>query len=412
MNKMILVLKNELRNTILRRSYLLTLFLLPLGSFIVIMIIAALQRSDASQQMISNLLSPAPKVSLEGYIDQSGVIKLLPKGLEDKLQPFASEADARRALDEGVIAAFYLIPPDYLENGEVIYTRPDFNPLGGLSQTQTIGQVLTYNLANGDMNLVDRVQTPMRTEVVTTTEQPQRNPDDMLTFFLPYGVTLLFYIVILSSASLMLNSVTIEKQNRVMEILMTSITPTQMLTGKIIALGIAGLLQTVVWSGAGFGLLRLSGQTFSLPAAFQLPWTILVWGIVFFLGGYALYASLMAGLGALVPNLREASQATTVVILPMIVPLMLISALISDPNGTLSVVLSIIPLTSPVSMMTRLAAANVPLWQILLSVVLLLATVLLVIRSVAGMFQAQNLLSGKSFNVKIFLKALFGRYTP
>ena len=147
--------------------------------------------------------------------------------------------------------------------------------------------------------------------------------------------------MIFGSASMMLNSITNEKQNRVIEILMTSVTPAQMLTGKIIALGIVGLLQTLVWSGTGFVLLRLSGRTFEIPAAFQLDPVFLLWGLAFFVAGYAVYASLMAGVGALVPNIKEASQATFVLIIPLIIPLMLISALIQKPNGGLSVFLSL-----------------------------------------------------------------------
>jgi ABC-2 type transport system permease protein len=98
-----------------------------------------------------------------------------------------------------------------------------------------------------------------------------------------------------------------------------------------------------------------------------------------------------------------------VIILPLILPLLLINNLISNPNGTLSVLLSIFPLTSPVSMMTRLAAADVPIWEPILAVLILVGTVYLVIRAVAGMFRAQNLLSGQTFKIGIFFKELFGR---
>jgi ABC-2 type transport system permease protein len=125
--------------------------------------------------------------------------------------------------------------------------------------------------------------------------------------------------------------------------------------------------------------------------------------------GYAVYASLMAGVGALVPNMREATQATIVLLIPMMIPLMLISGLSSKPNGPLAVVLGLFPLTSPVTMMARLAAAQVPTWQLLLAVLLLAVTAYLVLRSVAGMFRAQNLLSGQPFKLKIYLQALLGR---
>jgi ABC-2 type transport system permease protein len=220
---------------------------------------------------------------------------------------------------------------------------------------------------------------------------------------------MLFYIIILSAASLLLSSVAKEKENRTMEILLATVTPQQLLSGKIIGLGLLGLLQVVVWVGTGRILLARGATTFNLSQAFQLPPSFLFWGLLFFLLGYAVYASLMAGLGALVPNLREATQATILVIFPLIIPIVLLSVLIQQPNGTLAVVLSLFPLTAPVAMMTRLAAGSVPLWQTVLSAVLLAITAVLIVRSVARMFRAQTILSGQPFSPKLFISTLFGK---
>lgn len=408
MSKILLVLKNELVRVIFRRSFILMLFLLPLVSSGVFLTVSYLKGREAAQP--GGAAQSATVV--EGYVDLSGVVKTLPEQAKDTLRPYASEAEARSALQAGKISAFYVVSKDYLESGRIYYYRPDFNPLSNKSQSDEFEYALMYNLVGQNQVLASRIEQPLSRlvrEVQAQAGQPQRDTDDMLTFFLPYGVTMLFYIVIFGSASLLLNSITDEKQNRVMEILMTSLTPAQLLSGKIIALGIAGLLQTVVWSLTGFVLLRLGKQTFQIPDSFQLPPSILAWGVVFFLLGYALYASLMAGVGALVPNLREASQATMVLVLPLILPLMLISLLANQPNGLVSVVLSLFPLTSPVAMMTRLSAASVPVWQLLAAVVLLIATAYLTLRAAAGMFRAQNLLSGRSFNMKLFFQALIGR---
>ena len=226
---------------------------------------------------------------------------------------------------------------------------------------------------------------------------------------MPYATTIAFYIVILGASSLLLSSVAKEKENRVIEILMVSVNPHQLLTGKVIGLGIAGLIQTVIWVGTGFIILRLSGRTFSIPTGYDLPVSFLIWGLVFFLLGYLVYASLMAGLGALVPNLREASQATFVVILPLIIPMFVISILINEPHGVLATTLSFFPLTAPVTMMTRLAAGGVPLWQPFVAAGLLALTALFVIRAVARFFHAQTLLSGQDFSLKRYFNALLGR---
>ncbi len=410
MNKTLLVLKNEFITVVTRRSFILTLVLIPLIGFLVTLAVGALQSgSGGGGNPLTEIISPSLQNSFEGYVDSSGLVKDIPPLLIKRLRAFSSEKDAQTALRIGEITAYYLISPDYLQSGKVVYVRPDFNPVGGISQSYVINQLLEYNLLNGDMRLFNRMINSMNLETVSLSQQPARDSSNPLTFILPYIVTMFFYIVILTSASLLLSNVSHEKENRVIEIMMTSVTPLQMLTGKIIALGAAGLLQTVVWSGAGLLLLRFGGSNLNVPLAFQLPASFLVWGAVFFLLGYALYGSLMAGLGALVPNMREATQATTVIIIPLVLPLLLINNLINDPNGSLSVILSIFPLTSPVTMMTRLSAAHIPFWQPALAVGLLVLTVYIIIRAVAGMFRAQNLLSGQPFKLKFYFKELFGR---
>ncbi len=409
MNKTLLVLKNEFITVVTRRSFILSLVLIPLIGFVITLAVGALQKGSGSSNPLTEIISPSLQSSVEGYVDSSGLVKTIPQGLVKRLRAYATEQEAQTALRIGEITAYYLIAPDYLQTGKVVYVRPDFNPIGGLTQSWVIEQLLEYNILNGDQRLFNRMSSTMNLETVSLTQQPARDASNPLTFILPYVVTMFFYIVILTSASLLLSNVSHEKESRVIEIMMTSVTPLQMLTGKIVALGAAGLLQTVVWSGAGLLLLRLGGTSLNVPLAFQLPASFLVWGAIFFLLGYALYGSLMAGLGALVPNMREATQATTVIIIPMVVPLLLINNLISDPNGSLSVILSLFPLTAPVTMMTRLAAGQIPFWQPVLAMALLFLTVYFIIRAVSGMFRAQNLLSGQPFKLKMYFKELLGR---
>lgn len=411
MNKTWLVLINEFRSAFFRKSYLLTLVLIPLTSLIVLLIVSGLQKFSGvdAGAMVNNLFVPGAQNTTEGFVDQSGLIKTIPDDFVNNLVRYTTEEEAKTASTDKKISAYYIIPENFLETGDIIYIRPDYNPLGGITQTSAINGLIDYNLVDGNVELSYRVQNPLNVKKIDLSNSVQREDSNMLTFFLPYVVTFLFYTTILTSSSLLLNSISNEKQNRVLEILMTSVTPMQMLTGKIIALGLTGLLQTVIWSGAGLLMLRFSGRAFSLSSAFQLPASILLWGILFFILGYAVYASLMAGIGALVPNLREGSQLTTIVILPLIVPLMFISTMIQTPNSPLAMVLSIFPLTSPVSMMTRLAATNVPFWQCALALVLLLGTAYLFIRASAGLFRAQNLLSGKSVTAKDFVRALAGK---
>jgi ABC-type Na+ efflux pump, permease component len=411
MSKTILVFRNEFLSIIRKRSFLITLFLLPLIGMISMLVISTIQKSTGQDagSIIGGLFAPAVKLESEGFVDESGLVKTIPKGYENKLTQFSTEEEAKQALLDNKISAYYVIAKDFLATGNVIYVRPDFNPMGGATQSSAIDALMAYALTDGNLNLAYRVQNPVNIEQKSLSNQPQRDVENPLTFIIPYVVTFLFYIVILTSASLMLSSITDEKKNRVLEILMTSITPRTMLTGKIIALGLVGLLQTVVWLGSGLLMLRFSGQNFALADAFQLPASLMLWGVIYFIFGYAIYASMMAALGALVPNLREASQATTVIIMPMVVPLVFISQLIQTPNSGLTTFLSLFPLTSSITMMTRLSATHVPVWQLIASLVLLAGTAVLLVRAAAGMFRAQTLLSGSSFSLKSYFRTLLGK---
>ena len=117
------------------------------------------------------------------------------------------------------------------------------------------------------------------------------------------------------------------------------------------------------------------------------------WGIAYFVLGFLTYASVMAGLGSIAPSAREAGQFTFLVLLPLMVPLWLNAIILREPNGTLATVLSLFPLSSPVSMPTRLMTAAVPAWQPVTGLVLLMLTAWGVIRLSARLFSADNLLS-------------------
>lgn len=408
MKKIRTVFKYEFTNILRSRSFLLTLILIPLAGFLVIIIMSALQKDNRASPL-TDILTPSTELTISGLVDLSGIVTTIPDDFAALITLIPDEEHALAAMEEQEISGYYLIPADYLDVGRVDYYRADFNPLAGSENTYIIARLLEVNLLQSDPLLQERLGNLLNLETNYQSSEPQRDPFSGLTYFLPYGITILFYILILGTSSTMLSSVANEKQHRVMEMLLTSMTPTEMLTGKILALGSIGLLQTITWLTSGYLLLRLSGRSFDIPMALEIPVSLILWGILFFLLGYAMYASLMAGLGAMVPNLREASQATFVVIMPLIIPLFFINALIGQPNSGISLVLSFFPLTSPVAMMTRLAATNLPFWQPLLAALLQAATAYLIVKSVAGMFRAQTLLTGQSFNIKMFIKALAGK---
>jgi ABC-2 type transport system permease protein len=411
MNKTLLVLRHELTTTFRRRSFLIMALGLPLLAVVVFAVLTFL-RSDADGSASSSPTPDRPEIEVEGYVDQSGLIRTIPDAIPlDHLLAYADEDQAKLALASGEIAAYYVIPTDYVETGELFYVYPDTTPLLSDGQEWVIFRTLLENLV-GDAKLAEMVWDPIHLEWTSlAAEQPAAGESNEVAQFIPAVMVILLYVSFMINANLLAESVSGEKENRTMEILMVSISPRQMLIGKIVALGTAGLVQIIVWVGTALVLINLGGQTFALPEGFTIPASVLVWGVVFYLLGYAVYGSLMAGVGALTSRMKDASSASFLILSPLMVGYMigLLAPLAEETQGLLPVVLSMFPLTAPVLMMMRWTDGSVPLWQLLLSAALMLGTAYLIVRAVAAMFHAQNLLSGQPFSPKRFFRALFGR---
>lgn len=413
MKKILIVLRNEIVTVLSRPSFWLASLGLPLLAGVIFTVIGAINKSSVATETLSQVLS-GPQVMLpEGYVDLGGIINSIPESVPpDTFIRFPDEASARQALEKGEISAFYIVAEDYIESGGLTYVRPDFNPLSSSGdQSGMFNWVVEVNLVDGDWFFANLVNGPLLVEEISLEPTNlQYEEDSPFAFIIPYVVTLLIYMLIISSSSLLLGNISKEKENRIIEVLLTSVTPRQLLTGKIIGLGIVGLGQAILWLGTSYVLFNKSSQVFQLLAQIKIPFSFLAWGIAFFLLGYAVYASLMAGLGAMAPNLREASQSIFIVMIPLIIPLFFASTVFAeDPHGPIATVLSLFPLTAPVAMMARLASGGVPWWHPWLAALLTLGTAILIVRAVAGMFRAQTLLAGQGFNIKVYLRALVGR---
>jgi ABC-2 type transport system permease protein len=231
--------------------------------------------------------------------------------------------------------------------------------------------------------------------------------DRLMAMIYPSLVAMLIYGIILMAGGLLLQSVSNEKKNRVMEVLLLSVTPRRLLTGKMIALGLVGLLQAIIWAGMGAAFFRLPGGPLHLPEGMAPSASLVVWSVIFFLLGYMVYASLMAGAGALIPDIKQSPMVSLIFAAPALIGFEI--GVFTGPDNPASVVSSIFPLTAPFTMIDRLASGAVPLGQVLLSIGLQLLTIPLIVFLVARAFQAQHLLSGQPFSMRRYLGVLLGR---
>jgi ABC-2 type transport system permease protein len=136
---------------------------------------------------------------------------------------------------------------------------------------------------------------------------------------------------------------------------------------------------------------------------------MLIWAGVFGLLGYGIYGALMAGLGALAPDVKDTRSASMIVLGPLILAYVLMMFVYTSPGGPLAITLSLFPLTSPVSMIGRMAVIDVSVWQSLLAAALQLVAAIIIVRLVVRLFRAQTLLSGQQFEIRRFFAALLGR---
>lgn len=410
MNKTWLVMRNEIVINVTRRSWILLTFGLPLVLAVVLFARPLLTGRAAPAAGVSDGPAEQQELKVEGYVDHGGLIQTISDDLRDKLIAYPDEASAQQAMASGDITAYYIVPEDYVEQGEFVYVYPDVSGFERKGQSWVMRWTLLVNLLDGDIDRAQRVWNPMDLKVTSQSSEPQREVGLDAAYWIPYGTGMLLYIVIIMSSSLLRQSTGNERKDRVQELLLLSISPQQMLTGKMFGLAFVGLLQTLIWGGTGYVMMRLGGQTLNLAAGVLPPPSVVAWAVVFFVLGYMVYASLLGGVGALAgPNQMGSSSADFVIIWPLIIPIFFMMLLIENPNSTLAVVLSMFPLTAPVAMVTRLATGLVPVWQPVLAAGLMAALAFGIVRAVARAFRAQMLLSGQPFNVRRYFAALLGR---
>ena len=412
MRKTLLVMRSEIRSSFQRKTFVLFAFGLPIALGVVALAFMLINRDGGAEQA-KTPQTTAAVTSRQGYVDESGLIQQLPAGVTaDQLAEFPDRAAAQAALVAGQIAGYYVVPSRqaYLEDGRVDYVTRDYNPIFGDLNASGMEWALLVTLLEGDTRLAQQVLQPLDVEV-TRLAPPEaaEAEDNWIVELFPVLMVLILYMVILIPAGSLVNAVTDEKKNRVLEVLMTSVSTEQLIAGKILALGLLGLLSAAAWVGVLWAVATFGGQSLQIPPGFEVPTTIIFWTFIYFLGGYAIYGAQMAGLGALVKDYKESRTASLIIMSPMILAYVFNMVIVENPDGPLAVLLSLFPLTSPVAMISRMAATAVPVWQLVLAAVLQFGTAVVIVRLTARLFRAQAMLSGQPFSVQLYYKMLLGR---
>ncbi len=424
MKKILIVARREYTATIRRKAFIILTIGMPVF-FLILFGVSAIggmlaARSDAKTSLPVGLVDEAGIIDM-GLLDRvrssfpaprelvSGSERLEAlKDLQDfqssmarmrseiRIKTFDTREEARSALLKKEIRGYYVVPPDFLKDGKI---RLTIRKGGFLSDDRpawsTISRLLQASILEGKVNddLGRRVWIPPRIEATQMSDSGEVSGSgeagDFANFAVPYFSSLFFMLAIIGTSGYLLQGVAEEKESRVIEILISSVSTDQLLAGKILGLCGAGLTQLMIWITVGV-----------TPAAMTFPfldlrWSQLVVALVFFLLGFLLFGTLMAGCGALGNSYRESQQMSVIWTMFAVSPFFVMTLLMQQPNGLLARVLSYIPLTAPVTMMLRTSSGTVPAWDIALSALILAASLYFFLRLGGKLFRLGALMYGK-----------------
>lgn len=393
--KIYIVAKNEFLQRVRSRWFVFTTLLGPIAlvAFFAIVGFASFKALQGGEKTI--VLRDE-----SGRFEQS-----LMEGRSERLQfiPSSEPVDTLRArVLDGTYAGFLQIPADISTgNVEASYWSIE----GGVSDLrfdlQSIMREGVRSVRLRDQNVsqevYDIIDANVNINMIKLSESGEDEGSSAAYAIVGGIMGFLIYISLLIYGSVVMQGVIQEKMNRVVEIVVSSVRPFQLLMGKVLGIGAMGLVQMTFWAVLIAAGTIFSGTVVSLfvnPVDLELPESatqeeilaaadftvpdigpeVFIWFVLFFLFGFLLYATLFAAVGSAVDQQQDAQGIMLPVMMPIIISIVFLQAVIQAPNSTLAVVLSLIPFTSPIPMVVRVAMIDVPLWQVALSFLLLVGT--------------------------------------
>jgi ABC-2 type transport system permease protein len=414
----------EFLATVKRTGYLVTTFGMPLfiAAYAAVVTIPAYYAEKGDRALtvfgvvdIARVIdlrgdTPAPESSnvpdeIKQTLKATGQAKAISQALARSTivyRPFSRESEARTALAAQRIRGYFVLPHDYLQIGAVdMYTSDTFSFARGESRSG-LSALLRERLVAGraDAPLAARIITPLkdirRFSVTRAGEVKDAGESATIArIATPISFTVLFLMSVLMTSGYLLQGTATEKENKVVEVLLASANPDEILAGKLAGLGGAGLLQIGVWMTmmlvTGVGVVPML-----VAANVEIPWLALAIALPLFIVAFLFFGSLMLGTGSLGSNIREAQQLAMVWSLTAALPMMLLSVTLREPHGTVARVLTWLPFTSGSIVMMRASMEPdwLAWWEIAGPLCVLIASTWIAIRLGARLFRVGLLSTG------------------
>ncbi len=307
-----------------------------------------------------------------GYVDFSGILadpvpppEIEPPDKPVEFRPYADESAAMAALDHGEIQAYYVIPEDYLETGTLSVVHAEALKDGPRYQFYDF---LAVNLLRDtDPAIARRIVESDEVIVQSADGSRSMSSDSWFNILVPFIAAIAFIIAMFTAGGYLMQAVVEEKENRTMEVLITSVSSNQFMAGKIIGDIAIGLTQILAWIGFVIIGILVGRVKLEFLQGIEIPPQALLLIATILLPAFVMVCALMAAIGATVSEAREGQQMTGLISLPIWIPYMLTGIIIGSPNAPIVVALSLFPLTAPLTMLIRQGMTNIPAWQIVAS---------------------------------------------
>lgn len=397
MSKTLLVARYEFRRHVWRKGFLFTVLGIPL---LFILIIGGIVLFFTAKHNVP-----------VGVVDHSGQLISLEDYVPPEERPvqfisFATEAAAYTALNNDEIQGFYVVPDNYLDTGQLSFIH-DGNPYEGIG-SDFRDYLRASLLTQSDLSPeIAGYFIPGSLAINTITlDQGSNSRNNPAGFFIAFVFALVFVISVFTTAGFLVQAVVDEKENRTMEILITSLRPESLMTGKIIGLVALGFTQIIIWLIGAFIATVIARANIPNFPVIEIPGAILGIGLLWFVPYYIMIAALITAVGVSVTAVSEGQQLSGIISVTSMVPFWFFYFFITSPNSPLVVALSLIPLTSPLSLIIRWSITEIPLWQMIISWGLLAGTAVFSVFLVGRLMKVGMLRYGKKLTLRDAFKAL------
>ena len=392
MNKIKTIFKYEFFATIKRKSFILMTLAFPLLGFLIIGAFSLIQGTAGE--------TPIEEIKV-GYVDELGEFDNNLIYGNVTLIPQESQQAAFDNMSGGFISQYFVIPENYMSTGNVTrYTLTRELDVSG-EVYYAIERFLVDNILEGkvDSTIIDRVASPLYLSSITLTPEGEESEQQggFTSFIVPYIFSILLIMAIFTSSGFLLQGLGEEKENRVMEILLSSVSPRQLITGKVLGLGAAGLVQIVIWLISARYLTDMASTSIGgLLSGLTIATDFLIVSLIYFVLGYLLFAIIMAGAGSIGATARESQQVSTVFTLLAVVPFFFIAHIMEFPDSGLSQFFTVFPLTAPLTVIMRMGITDIPSWQLITSMALMILAIIGSIFLAGKIFRTFLLMYGKT----------------